>query len=76
MNKIDDLRASPLHVAIRKRQYQALKDCVQINKEYGRQVFDFNILDKKGQSALHYAVEKQDYEMFVTLLDDPYIDTF
>lgn len=36
MNKIDDLRASPLHVAIRKRQYQALKDCVQINKEYGR----------------------------------------
>ena len=36
VNHIDDLRASPLHVAIRKRQYQALKDCVQINKEEGR----------------------------------------
>jgi ankyrin repeat protein len=33
-----------------------------------------NLRDKRGQTPLHYAVEKQDYEMFLTLLDDPYID--
>jgi ankyrin repeat protein len=33
-----------------------------------------NVRDKRGQTPLHYAVEKQDYDMFLTLLDDPYID--
>jgi len=33
-----------------------------------------NIRDKKGMSPLHYAVDKQDYEMFLALIKDPYID--
>lgn len=31
LNHIDTLKAAPIHVAIRKRQYQALTDCNRIN---------------------------------------------
>ena len=58
VNHIDDLKAAPIHVAMRKRQYQALQDCILINKNMGRQVFDFNIVDKHGQAPLHFSVEK------------------
>jgi hypothetical protein len=34
LNHIDNLKAAPIHVAIRKKQYQALRDCVQINSEH------------------------------------------
>lgn len=29
-----------------------------LNKQIGRRVFDFNVRDKRGQTPLHYAVEK------------------
>ena len=36
--------------------------------------FDINLKDKRGQTPLHYAVEKQDHEMLRVLLQDPYVD--
>ena len=39
-------------------------------------MFDFNILDKRGSTPLHYVIEKGDYDMFTILLKDPYIDIF
>ena len=74
MNHIDELKAAPIHVAVRKKQYQAIRDCIEINKQRGKQVFNFNLYDKKGFTPLHYAVDKHDYEMFLALLEDPYLD--
>ena len=74
LNHIDTLKAAPIHVAIRKRQYQALLDCTRLNRQHARQVIDLNVRDKRGQTPLHYAIDKQDYEMFMTLLSDPFID--
>ena len=37
-------------------------------------MFNLNCFDKRGQTPLHYAVEKQDYEMFEALIQDPFID--
>lgn len=31
VNLIDSLKASPLHIAMRKRQFEAIKDCININ---------------------------------------------
>ena len=45
-----------------------------MNSELGRPAFDFNILDKRGMTPLHYAVEKQDHDLFLALISDPYID--
>ena len=46
----------------------------QLNKERGRRVFDFNVRDKRGQTPLHYAVEKQDHDMFLALIRDEWVD--
>ena len=37
-------------------------------------MFDFNICDKRGHTPLHYAVEKQDHDLFSALINDPYIN--
>ena len=37
-------------------------------------MFDFNTFDKRGHTPLHYAVEKQDHDLFVSLINDPYIN--
>lgn len=46
----------------------------KLNHEFAQPAFDFNILDKRGATPLHYAVEKQDHELFVALITDPYTD--
>jgi len=74
LNLIDSLEACPLHVAMRKRQFEAICQCVKINKTHDKPVFDFNIRNKRGQTPLHYAIEKQDYEMLMGLLRDPFIN--
>lgn len=74
VNLVDQIYAAPIHIALRKKQYQAIKDMVSINTSSGRQVFDFNIKDKRGQTPLHFAVEKQDYDMFHALICDQWID--
>ena len=68
------MQTAPIHIALRKKQYQAIKDIIQMNKDAGKQVFDLNIRDRQGLSPLHFVVEKQDYTMFLILLEDPYID--
>ena len=45
-----------------------------LNHELAQPAFDFNILDKRGATPLHYAVEKQDHELFLALVTDPYTD--
>lgn len=76
VNHVDTLKAAPLHVALRKRQYQVLADCAKINAEEGRAVFDLNALDKKEQTPLHYAVDKQDHQLFNRLLECKTVDVF
>ena len=61
VNHIDTLKATPLHVAMRKRQLEAVTDAVEINKKSNRQVFNLNVINSKGQTALHFAIEKQDH---------------
>lgn len=58
VNLVDQIYAAPIHIALRKKQYQAIKDMVQINKEAGRPIFNLNIRDKRGQTPIHFAVEK------------------
>ena len=74
VNLIDQMQTAPIHIALRKKQYQAVKDMILFNKGYGRRVFDLNIRDRQGQGPLHFVVDKQDYEMFMILLQDPYVD--
>jgi ankyrin repeat protein len=76
VNHVDSLKAAPLHVALRKRQNQAISDCARINREHHRPVFDFNLTDKKELTPLHYAVEKQDHQLCVELLKCPKLDLF
>lgn len=42
----------------------------------GRCIFNLNVLNSRGHTALHYAIEKQDHELLLILLRDPYIDLF
>lgn len=39
-------------------------------------MFNLNILDKRGQTPLHYVIEKSYYDLFIILLADPYIDIY
>lgn len=55
-NLVDSQKAAPIHLALRKRQYVALQDCLKLNRN--RQVIDFNLPDKNGNTALHYACDK------------------
>ena len=48
VNHIDSLKATPLHVAMRERQIEALRDCVQLNKTYSRQIFNLNLINARG----------------------------
>ena len=48
VNLIDSLKASPLHIAMRKRQFQAISDCIGLNIIKNQKYFDFNIPNKKG----------------------------
>lgn len=74
LNLIDRMAAAPIHLALGKKQHQALRDMALLNKQHGRRVFDFNIRDKRGLTPLHYAVEKQDHEMFLALIRDEWVD--
>jgi ankyrin repeat protein len=75
VNLIDSIGASPIHIALRKRQYKALQDVVTLNIESKTgQIFDLNMRDKRGHTPLHYAVEKQDYELFRIITTDKYIN--
>jgi len=68
VNHIDDLKAAPIHVALRKRQYLVIKDCVRLNMLHSEPFVNLNLSDKKGMTGLHYAVEKQDHDIFMALL--------
>ena len=39
-------------------------------------IFNFNALNKWGQTALHYAIEKSDHEMLKVLLQEKTLDPF
>lgn len=58
LNFIDQMQTAPIHIALRKRQYQAIRDAVTLNTKFNRPVFDLNLWDKKGATPLHFAVEK------------------
>ena len=74
LNLIDRMAAAPIHLALGKKQHQALRDMALLNKQHGRRVFDFNVRDKRGLTPLHYAVEKQDHDMFLALIRDEWVD--
>lgn len=74
VNHVDKLNATPIHVAMRKRQVLAIEMAVKINKEYGRPIFDFNVINARGTTPVHYAIEKHDHEMLIAILEDPYVD--
>ena len=48
LNLIDRMAAAPIHLALGKRQHQALKDMALMNKTHNRRIFDFNVRDKRG----------------------------
>ena len=48
VNLVDQINAAPIHIALRKKQYQAIKDMVSLNKIHNRQIFDLNLTDKRG----------------------------
>jgi hypothetical protein len=76
VNLVDDLDAAPIHVALRKRQYQVINDCIRINMQIEEPLFNLNLLDKKGMTGLHYAVDKQDHDMFLALIQSSNLDIF
>ena len=74
INLIDSLQACPLHVAMRKRQFEAIQECAKINRNHNQPIFNFNLRNKRGMTPLHYAIEKQDHELLFNLLRDKFID--
>lgn len=59
---------------MRKRQFEAINECVKINRSHNSPIFNFNLRNKRTQTPLHYAVEKQDHDLLVVLLRDKFID--
>ena len=76
VNLVDTLKAAPIHVALRKRQHQAISDMIKINELKGSQIFDLNVRDKKEMTPLHYVLEKQDHQMCISLLGSPDVDIY
>ena len=74
VNHVDTLNATPIHVAMRKRQIQAVEAAIRINKESKKPVFNFNVINARGTTPVHYAIEKHDHEMLMVILKDPYVD--
>lgn len=74
VNLIDNVGVSPLHIAVRKKQYCAVRDAVAINQEHQAPIFDFNQHDKKGLTPLHVVIENQDHLMLLEVCKDPFID--
>jgi hypothetical protein len=48
VNHIDQIHAAPIHIALRKKQVEAIKDMVALNVEYRKPVFNLNLTDKRG----------------------------
>lgn len=49
VNLVDQIGGSPVHIALRKNQYQAISDCISLNKQSAtRCLFDLKIKDKRG----------------------------
>ena len=48
VNLVDQINAAPIHIALRKKQYQAIKDIIHLNIIHKKQLFDLNITDKQG----------------------------
>jgi ankyrin repeat protein len=74
MNLVDNNGLSPIHVAIKKNQIEALRYAVNYNKRAdgtrGGRIFEFNIHGKKGFTPLHYSIIKANHEAFMYLLSD------
>lgn len=74
VNHVDTLNAVPIHIALRKKQYKAIEDLVNLNIARQKQIVNFNIVDAKGTPPLHYAIDTNDHKMFLLLMQDPFID--
>ena len=80
INLVDNNGLTPIHVAIKKGQRQALV----FAKSHNRTVrshdpkvkFDFNLKGKKSFTPLHYAVIKSNYEAFLYLLGEKLSNLF
>lgn len=65
---IDKEGKSPLHVAIKKEQFLALKFALQTGK------FNLNIRGRGGRTLLHYSIKKTQVDMFLELIKNNNVD--
>ena len=62
---------SPIHVAIKKNQLEALRYASKFNKTAPvNRRFSFGVQGKKGFTPLHYSIIKLNYDAFLYLLSD------
>jgi ankyrin repeat protein len=71
MNLVDNNGLSPIHVAIKKNQLDALKYASKFNMTAPvHRYFSFGVQGKKGFTPLHYSIIKSNYEAFLYILSD------
>ncbi|CAD8170472.1 unnamed protein product [Paramecium pentaurelia] len=65
---------TPLHLAIKKSSYSALRFAISINEQYSRDVFSFKLLGHKGNSVMHFAAKSENIKIILQLYAiNPYL---
>ncbi|CAD8174628.1 unnamed protein product [Paramecium octaurelia] len=65
---------TPLHLAIKKSSYSALRFAISINEQYQRDVFSFKLLGHKGNSVMHFAAKSENIKIILQLYSiNPYL---
>ncbi|CAD8070665.1 unnamed protein product [Paramecium primaurelia] len=65
---------TPLHLAIKKSSYSALRFAMSINEQYQRDVFSFKLLGHKGNSVMHFAAKSENIKIILQLYAiNPYL---
>ncbi|CAD8092120.1 unnamed protein product [Paramecium sonneborni] len=65
---------TPLHLAIKKSSYSALRFAISINEQYQRDVFSFKLLGHKSNSVMHFAAKSENIKIILQLYSlNPYL---
>ncbi|CAD8167116.1 unnamed protein product [Paramecium octaurelia] len=65
---------TPLHLAIKKSSYSALRFAISINEQYQRDVFSFKLLGHKDNSVMHFAAKSENIKIILQLYSiNPYL---
>jgi len=78
VNLVDKNGFSPLHVAVKKEQTNAIEFALKHNKTAGKEDnwFDFDIKGKQGYTPLHLSIMRNNSQAFKAMIDARTVNFF